>query len=97
MDPGKYLYSLTDMKVKIRFNKRSNVMITLIACGAALAMMVVRFDYPAEKLFEALWVAVVLLGGLVGAAALLGLGLRCILILFEKRSAVTAEREQREE
>ncbi|WP_019601686.1 hypothetical protein [Teredinibacter turnerae] len=67
------------MKVKFRFNKRSNVMVTLIASGAALAMMVVRFGYPADKLFEALWVAVLLLAALVGAAAVLGLCLRWLM------------------
>ncbi|TVZ39118.1 hypothetical protein P886_3509 [Alteromonadaceae bacterium 2753L.S.0a.02] len=60
------------MKVKIRVSKRFNLMVTLTACGAALAMMVVRFRYPVEKLLESFWIVLLLLVALLAGAALVG-------------------------
>ncbi len=49
------------MKFKVKIDKRFNLRITLIACASAIAMMIVRFDYPPEKVAEIALVSVVLL------------------------------------
>jgi len=53
------------LNIRFKVNKRFNVFVTVFACAAAIWMMVVRFDYPIEKVFEILWVSVVFLVGLI--------------------------------
>ncbi|SMF40863.1 hypothetical protein SAMN02745866_02649 [Alteromonadaceae bacterium Bs31] len=50
------------MKFKLKIDKRFNLRVTLIACASAIAMMIVRFDYPPEKVAE---IALISLGLLV--------------------------------
>ena len=67
------------VKFKIKISKRYNMIVSMIACGAALWMLVTRFGYPVEKIIEIFWVCLVFLIVVFLVTAPLALLLRWIL------------------
>lgn len=64
------------LKLRFKVNKKFNLLITILACASSIGMMVVRFDYPVEKVFTVLWISMGLLVLLIVLAAPVALLLR---------------------
>lgn len=67
------------MKIKLRFNRRHNTYITVIACAAALVMMVTRFGLPINVFLQYFIITLICVGVLLVLAALTGFLLKLIL------------------
>ncbi|MFL0809301.1 MAG: hypothetical protein K6L76_02685 [Agarilytica sp.] len=64
------------MKVKFRFQKRSSVAITTIACASSILMLVKRFGYPEDELIKTIWISLGFLVTIIFIAAALALLIR---------------------
>lgn len=67
------------MKIRFKVNKRFNTLVTVTACVAAIWMMVVRFDYPVEKVFEILWICLLAIVVILAVTAPLALLIRWLM------------------
>lgn len=66
------------MKIRFKLHRRTNVYITIIACITAIAMLVVRFEYPVAEVWKILWVSLFFLVVIVALAAAIGFAYRWI-------------------
>lgn len=64
------------MKVKFRFQKRSSVVITTLACASSILMLVKRFGYPEEELVKTIWISAGFLLLIILLAGVVALGIR---------------------
>ncbi|WP_188151549.1 hypothetical protein [Teredinibacter waterburyi] len=67
------------MKFKFKISKRYNMIVSLLACVAALWMLVTRFGYPVEKIIEIFWICLAFLVVVFLITAPLALLLRWLL------------------
>ncbi len=64
------------MKVKFKVRKGTGTYVSFIAGIAFIIMAVTRFDFPIEKIFEFLWICILMLVILVLLAAPVALLIR---------------------
>lgn len=74
------------MKFKVRFQKRSSVIITILACASSILMLVKRFGFPEEQVVQIVWISFGFLIVIMLFAAVIALFFRWLAIRQERNA-----------
>ena len=57
--------------MKVKFNRRYSLYITIVACAVSVWLMVGSFGFPVSEVIKFAWICLLLLAALIVVAALL--------------------------
>jgi dolichyl-phosphate-mannose--protein O-mannosyl transferase len=64
------------VKIKIQYNRRYSMVITMLACASSVWMMINTFGFPVENVIKFVWICLVLLVALMLVAVPLAFVMR---------------------